>query len=160
VKGSVESDQVSAEEKPKPRRRWLKGCGLGCGSVVLLAVILAGAGFLYRGWLVERMRSQFAANYGKAVEERTLSTAEEEVFFDLMVSIQRPETTVSASSYACILLDRCLHRRDTGYRERVLAAATEMRELLDASPSAGFRDLRDVMAKYPELSMRNWRDQQ
>jgi len=133
---------------------------LGCGSVVLLAVILTGAGFLYRGWLVERLRSQFTANYGKAVEEGNLSTAEEEVFFDLMVSIQRPETTVSASSYACILLDRCLRRRDTGYRERVLAAATEMRELLDASPSAGFRDLRDIMAKYPELSMRNWRDRQ
>jgi len=156
----VDSNDVSAEEKPKPRRRWLKGCGLGCGGIVLLAVILTGAGFLCRGRFVEQMATRFRANYDKAVEEGNLSTPEEEVFFDLMVSIERPETTLSASSYACILLDRCLRSKDAAYRGQVQMAATEMRDLLDIYPSAGIRDVMDVMAKHPELTARSWRAQQ
>jgi hypothetical protein len=106
------------------------------------------------------MATRFRANYDKAVEEGNLSTPEEEVFFDLMVSIQRTETTVSASSYACILLDHCMRSKDAGYRGEALAAATEMRDLLDVSPSAGIREVMDVMAKHPELTARNWRAQQ
>jgi uncharacterized iron-regulated membrane protein len=157
---AVDSNDVSAEEKPKPRRRWLKGCGLGCGGIVLLAVILTGGAFLYVGWPAQYMQERFSANYEKAIQEQTLSAAEEEVFFDLMVSIQRTETTVSASSYACILLDRCLRSKDAAYRGQVQTAATEMRDLLDVSPSAGIRDVMDVMAKHPELTARNWRAQQ
>jgi len=156
----VDSNDVSAEEKPKPRRRWLKGCGLGCGGIVLLAVILTGAGFLCRGRFVERMATRFRANYDKAIEEGNLSTPEEEVFFDVMVSIERPETTLSASAYSCILLDRCVRSKDPAYRLRIRAAATDMRELLYVSPSAGIRDVMDVMAKHPELTARNWRAQQ
>jgi hypothetical protein len=106
------------------------------------------------------MATRFRANYDKAVEEGNLSTPEEEVFFDLMVSIERPETTLSASSYACILLDRCLRSKDAAYRGQVQMAATEMRDLLDIYPSAGIRDVMDVMAKHPELTARSWRAQQ
>jgi hypothetical protein len=156
----VDSNNPSAEEKPKPKRRWLKGCGLGCGGALLLAAILAGAGLLYPGWIVGRMQTQFHAHYYKAAEEGSLSTPEEEVFFDLMVSIERPETTVSASCYSCILLDRCVRSKDPAYRMKIRAAATDMRELLYVSPSAGIRDVMDMMAKHPGLNARGWQAQQ
>jgi hypothetical protein len=105
------------------------------------------------------MATRFRANYDKAVEEGNLSTPEEEVFFDLMVSIERPETTLGAGAYSCILLDRCVRSKDPAYRLRIRAAATDMRELLYVSPSAGIRDVMDVMAKHPELSARNWQAQ-
>lgn len=145
---------MNAEQQPKRKRRWLKGCALGCGGfLVLVAILIAVAYLFFRGSFADR----FATNYERARQEGKLSDEEQDVFYDLMVSIQRPETSMSASAYACILLDRCLNAPDVPSREKAAAAATEMRELLAYNASPGFREVMGVMEKYPELSIRNWR---
>lgn len=145
---------MSADQQPKRNRHWLKGCALGCGGFLVLVVILIGAAFLFfRGSFADR----FAANYERAKQEGKLSDAEEDVFYDLMVSIQRPETGMSAGAYACILLDRCLSAPDDTSREKAVAAATDMRELLASNALPGIREVMGVMEKYPELSIRNWK---
>ena len=145
---------MSAGQQPKRKRRWLKGCAMGCGGFLVLAAILIAAAFLFfRGSFDDR----FAANYELARQEGKLSDEEQDVFYDLMASIQRPETGMSASAYACILLDRCLNAPDGPSREKAVAAATDMRELLASNASPGIREVMGVMEKYPELSIRNWK---
>ena len=98
----------------------------------------------------------FRSHYSGARQSGELSEAEAEIYFDVMISIERPETSVIASTYACVLLDRCLASSDGALREEAAAAATDLRELLDADPGAGYRDIMRLMQKHPKLSAGNW----
>ena len=133
---------------------------MGLGGLLILVFLIVAVGFLFRGFfgglLCGKLADRFGASYERAKADGKLSPSEEDVFYDLLVSIQRPETSVSACSYACILLERCLVSPGGDLREEAVTAATDIRELLDADPSSGFREVMGVMQKYPEMSAANW----
>ncbi len=152
---------MSAEHQEKPKRSKMKRCGMGCAIVLLFILILAFVVFLFRDFFCAQLRASleksFARQYESAKERQKLSPSEEEVFYDLMTSIQRRETTVSVAAYACILLERCLTAPNDALRKKIVDAATDMRELLDVTPTAGIREVMDTMEKYPELRIGNWK---
>ena len=163
IPGAAASETEGARDEaqaPKQKLRLLKGCALGCGGLIVLMLLLTALGILLRGHIAGFLRASFAGQYTsncyKARENGKLAEANDEVFSDVMVSIQRPETGLMAAVYACVLLERRLAATDTASREKAVSAATDLRELLYNEPAAGFKMITGIIQKYPELSAGSW----
>jgi len=151
---------ANQEAKPERKRRWLKGCAVGCGGFLILILAIAALGFLLRGNIAGFLRAAFARQYTSncthARQLGKLTEPDDDPFSDVMVSIQRPETSLMAAVYACVLLERRLASSEDASREKSVAAVTDLRELLYNDPAAGFQDIAKLIQKYPELSAGSW----
>lgn len=147
-------------QKPKRKGRWLIGCALGCGGFIFLILALATLGFVLRGQIASALRApfakQYATNCNNARQLGKLTEPADDPFSDVMVSIERPETSLMAAVYACVLLERRLSAADDASREKAVAAITDLRELLYNDPAAGFQDITRIIQKYPELTAGSW----
>jgi hypothetical protein len=151
--------QADAPVSPK-KRRMLIGCGAAIIGILGVLIAIAAILFLYKDRFADMTRQsmvkQYSTNFEKAKDAGTLSDENANIFFDLMVSIQQKETSITAASYACILLDRYLKAPDDKSREMAQAAATDLRELLANTPNANIHEVEAIMEKYPSLDIRNW----
>ena len=142
-----------AEETPKKKTNWLLGCGIGCGVLIVLAVVVGVAIVLLarKGMetasreMAENLASEYAQlkNTGKVPEQHA-------ALFDEIVQIAQSS---GASLYARTLcLAVVLGALDDGaVNESELKVAQDLLALLRGNPDLGMFQMSTFMQNHPQF---------
>ena len=141
-----------------PQRRgvnpWLLGCGVGCGALVLVAVV-AVAILYFLVWprfmseVGDIARQEVQRQYDRFKDDGRVP-GEHEALYDELVEIGASEEA-SGSAAVAVLTVMMATLEDGEVSEDELAMLTSIRDILVEDPSIGFLEMLQIMAEHPEL---------
>ena len=133
---------------------WIYGCGIGCAVVLLIAVAVSVAGYVFvskaakegQGALREEMTGRYAS-----LKETGKVPAEHVAMYDRFVELMNRETTgLTLGSTAMMALDVTL--QDGAVSETEVKFILDFIAFMETSPDAGPIKLGEFLGAHPEFN--------
>lgn len=133
--------------------RWLLACGVGCGALVLIAVLGIVAGvFLFRQGMDQvagEVRAEAVREYQRLQEQEKIPLEHADLFERLYLVTQRDDASVVATCMGFFILIGYLE--DGEVSETEAESAAKIADLLEENPSIGFVALIQYVEENPEF---------
>jgi len=139
------------------QNKWLWGCGIGCGVLVLLvglvAIGLAGLGLKYKDKALPALLEQFDSHFEQLKKEGKVKPELQEPVAETMALLRRPETPLFAGMTVVGTLAETVEATssDTADPKQALPMITDLRDLLKAKPAPTMDELSDVLDKHKDF---------
>lgn len=139
------------------QNKWLWGCGIGCGVLVLLvglvAIGLAGLGLKYKDKALPGLLDMFDSNFEQLKKEGKVKPELQEPIAETIALLRRPETPLFAGMTVGGTLAETVEAtsNDTADPKQALAMITDLRDLLKAKPAPTMEELNDVLNKHKDF---------
>ena len=139
------------------QNKWLWGCGIGCGVLVLLvglvAIGLAGLGLKYKDKALPALLDQCDSSFEQLKKEGKVKPELEAPVAETMALLRRPETPLLAGMAMIGMLAELLEATSKGSVDsaEALAMVVDIRDLLKAKAAPTMDELSDLEDKHKML---------
>lgn len=125
------------------QNKWLWGCGIGCGVLILLlglvGIGLATYGLKYKDKAMSAINDEFSSHFEQLKKEGKVRPELQEPIAETLTLLRRPETPFFVGMTTLGLLTQAADVYATGNGsvdpEKVIAMVTDFRDLLRAKPA-------------------------
>jgi len=141
------------------QNKWLWGCGIGCGVIIVLVGLvgigLAGYGLKYKDKAISALNDKLSSRFEQLKKEGKVRVELQEPIAETLTLLRRPETPFFAGMTVIGALAEVVEATTTANEsvdpEKVLAMVTDFRDLLKAKPAPTMDELRAVYDKHKDL---------
>jgi len=139
------------------QNKWLWGCGIGCGALILIVGLvgigIAGYGLKYKGKAVSAVLEKFSSHFEQLKKEGKVKPELQEPISETIALLQRPETPFFAGMAVIGMITEVLEATTKGSVDsgKALAMVVDIRDLLKAKPAPTMEDLSDLDDKHKDL---------
>ena len=134
------------------QNKWLWGCGIGCGTLILLVGLMAvGISQLGLGEKAKTaMTNELEKFYNELKEKGTLKPELQEPIAEIITLLRRPETPFLAGATITGLVTECMTNEAIGV-EKALPMVSDLRDLLKQKPEPSLDDVDKLCDKHGDV---------
>ena len=139
------------------QNKWLWGCGIGCGALILIVGLvgigLVGYGMKYKDKALSSILDEFSSHFEQVKKEGKVKPELQGPVDETIALLRRPETPFFAGMTVIGTLTEALEAatKDSVDSGKVLAMVTDLRDLLKTKPAPTMDELSGVLGKHKEL---------
>ena len=141
------------------QNKWLWGCGIGCGVIIvlmgLIGIGLATYGVKYAGKMTSALNDELSSHFEQLKKEGKVRPELQEPIAETLTLLRRPETPFFVGMTILGLLTQIIEPAATENKpidpEKALAAVTDFRDLLRAKPAPTQDEFTVLYLKHKDL---------
>jgi hypothetical protein len=152
---AAEQPSVPATKKAD-KSTLAKGCAIGCGVLIVLAIFLGIGGFFVGGSMMDKlggtMTTRLAEDFAVLKDTGQVPDGDAALYQEIVDLAQRPGTTFFGALLATTIVTTNLEDGEIDDAER--QEANDTRDLLQENPEAGMFAVNSFMENHPGLKER------